>query len=92
MSRDDPSGRCLDDLPLVLTVLEVADFLKVSKSCAQELCRSGELRHVRVGRFIRIPRPALATFLGLRDPSEVEATDSSLAAVPGDLQSLKVAQ
>lgn len=62
----------LNGLPLVLTVPEVAEHLQVSTSTVHEMCTRGDLRDVRVGRYRRIARPALAALLGLRDPSEVE--------------------
>lgn len=86
-----PKPRCadLDDLPLVLTVPQVANHLQVSATTVRELCRRGELRHVRVGRFIRVPLPALATFLGLRDSGESEIETVSETR---DQPALRVAQ
>lgn len=51
------------DLPLALTVCQVADLLGVSKNTAYNLVRSGQLRSVRVGRQIRVPRSALENYL-----------------------------
>lgn len=49
--------------PLALTVCQVADLLGVSKNTAYTLVRSGQLRSVRVGRQIRVPRSALENYL-----------------------------
>ena len=53
------------DLPLALTVLEAGQVLRVGRNVAYELVRSGQLRSVRVGKNIRIPRDALAEYLNL---------------------------
>jgi excisionase family DNA binding protein len=54
--------RCtpLADMPTMLRVPEAADWLDLSPGAVFELCRRGELEHVRLGRLIRIPRRALA--------------------------------
>ena len=54
-----------DNLPLALTVLEAGQVLRVGRNVAYELVRSGQLRSVRVGKNIRIPRDALADYLNL---------------------------
>ena len=52
-----------DNLPLALTVLEAGQVLRVGRSVTYELVRSGQLRSVRIGRSIRIPRDALVEYL-----------------------------
>ena len=54
-----------DNLPLALTVLEAGQVLRVGRSVTYELVRSGQLRSVRIGRSIRIPRDALVEYLQL---------------------------
>ncbi len=54
-----------NELPLALTVLEAGQVLRVGRNVAYELVRSGQLRSVRVGKNIRIPRDALAEYLKL---------------------------
>ena len=51
--------------PLALTVLEAGQVLRVGRNVAYDLVRSGQLRSVRVGKNIRIPRDALAEYLNL---------------------------
>ena len=51
------------DLPLVLNVIDVARVLGVGRRRAYLLITEGAIRHVRVGRAIRIPRSALVEFL-----------------------------
>lgn len=54
-----------NELPLALTVLEAGQVLRVGRNVAYDLVRSGQLRSVRVGKNIRIPRDALAEYLNL---------------------------
>lgn len=53
----------MEDLPLALSVPEVAEVLNIGRSGAYALVRSGKLRSLKVGRKIRIPRMALSDFL-----------------------------
>jgi excisionase family DNA binding protein len=46
-----------------LTVLEVADVMRVSKMTVYRLVHSGELPAVRVGRSFRVPQDALDHYL-----------------------------
>lgn len=47
----------------LLTVDEVAQKLKLSKSMVYLLCQQGKLPTVRFGKSVRIPAEALATWL-----------------------------
>lgn len=44
-------------------VAEVAAFLRVDKAAVYDLVKTGALRHVRIGRLIRVPESALAEFM-----------------------------
>ena len=55
--------RSLDDLPLVLRVEDLMSVLKVGRNAAYELVRSGQIRSVRIGRQIRIPKDAIREYL-----------------------------
>lgn len=48
---------------LVLTVGEAAKILGISKSFAYELCATGELPALRLGRRVVVPRRALVEFV-----------------------------
>lgn len=54
---------------LLLTVNEAAAVLRVSRSTAYGLVRSGKLKSIEVGRSRRIPRHALYEFAGIMPPS-----------------------
>lgn len=45
------------------SVAEVAELLSVSQWSVRKACRRGEIRSVRLGRRIIIPRDAIARFL-----------------------------
>lgn len=47
------------ELPQVLTVDEVAAFLRIGRSAAYEAVRRGEIPAIRVGRRLRVPRDRL---------------------------------
>lgn len=49
--------------PDVYRAEEVAQRLQVSKNHVYELIRTGQLRHVRLGTAIRIPRSAVEELL-----------------------------
>lgn len=53
----------MEDLPLALSVPEVAEVLKIGRSGAYALVRSGKLPSLKIGRKIRVSRVALSEFL-----------------------------
>lgn len=48
-----------DDLPEMVTVEEMAAYLRISRNVAYDLVKSGALRSIKYGRLIRIPKQAL---------------------------------
>ena len=52
-----------EELPLTLSVEEVAAVLKVGKTTAYNMVRSNQIESVRVGHQIRISKSALKKFL-----------------------------
>lgn len=59
----DQRCKTLEELPLLLTVPEVAAVLGVGRQKAYDLTRSGELRSMRIGKQIRVLRDELAEYL-----------------------------
>ncbi len=51
------------DLPLVLKVEDLMPVLCIGRNTAYELVRSGQIRSIRVGRQLRIPRDAVMDYL-----------------------------
>lgn len=55
-----------DDLPLVLTVPEAAEALRIGRNTAYNLVRCKKLRSIRVGKQLRVPKAALLEYLGVQ--------------------------
>lgn len=54
----------VSDLPLVLSVDDLARVLGIGKNTAYDLVRSGRIKSLRVGHQIRVSKSALLDFLG----------------------------
>lgn len=52
-----------DGLPLTLSVRELMPILSVGRNTAYELIHSGQIRSVRIGRRICIPKAEVLRFL-----------------------------
>ena len=61
MVTDRPTS--FDDLPLTLRVEELMPILGIGRNTAYELIRSGQIRSIRVGRQLRVPKDAVLDFL-----------------------------
>ena len=55
--------RDLHELPVTLREEDLMPILGIGRKTAYELIRSGQIRSVRIGRQIRIPREALLELL-----------------------------
>lgn len=53
----------ISEMPLTLRVEELMPILNIGRNTAYELVRSGEIRSIKVGRQLRIPRDAIEDFL-----------------------------
>lgn len=53
----------IDDLPLVLSVTEIAEILGVGRNMAYALIREGSIRSIRAKSRILIPRSELIRYL-----------------------------
>ncbi len=51
--------KSLDELPLILKVKDVAEVLSISLNMAYCLVRSGQIRHICMGRSYLIPKAAV---------------------------------
>lgn len=56
-----------DDYGDVLTVDEVCELTGWGRRQVYEACREGEMPHARLGRTIRIAKPALMEMFGLEE-------------------------
>lgn len=52
-----------DNLPVVLSVQQLAEVLQIGRNSAYDLVKSGQIRSIRIGRTIRIPQAALLEYL-----------------------------
>ena len=59
--------RSFDDLPLTLRVEDLMPILDIGRNTAYELVRSGQIRSVRIGRQLRVPKQALIDYLSAAD-------------------------
>ncbi|MBY3623797.1 helix-turn-helix domain-containing protein [Acinetobacter sp. CUI P1] len=58
----------VNDLPPVLQVIDVQNYLGIGKKQAYELCNSGQFHIVRVGRLIKVSREVFINWLqGVND-------------------------
>lgn len=55
----------LDDLPLMLRVDDLMVLLDIGRNTAYELLRCGQLRSVRIGKQLRVPKQAVIDYLAL---------------------------
>ena len=55
--------RSFDELPLALRVEDLMPILGIGRNTAYELVRSGQIRSIRIGRQLRIPKEAVQEYL-----------------------------
>lgn len=53
----------LTELPITLRVEDLMPLLGIGRNTAYRLVRSGEIRSIKIGRQIRIPRQVLLDYL-----------------------------
>lgn len=61
LCRNDPGGAMPE--PSLMTVMEVAAALRVSRGTAYTLVASGQITSIRIGRLIRVTPRALEEFI-----------------------------
>lgn len=60
---DDRKAQAMEQMPVLLTPLEVMDILGVGKNTVYRLLNSGELKGVRIGKKWRIANCAIKSYL-----------------------------
>ena len=53
----------IEELPISLRVEDLMPILDIGRNTAYELVRTGQIRSIKVGRQLRIPRNAVIEFL-----------------------------
>ena len=56
-----------DQLPLILSVDELAKILGIGRNTAYDLIRCERIKSIRIGHQIRVPKDALLQFLQMAD-------------------------
>ena len=57
----------LQNLPLVMSVPEMAAILGIGRNSAYHLVKTGKIRCIRIGKNIRIPQAALLDFFSIKN-------------------------
>lgn len=55
--------RKIEDMPLVISITDIADTLMIGRNKAYGLISSGKIKALRIGNHYRIPREAFLEFL-----------------------------
>jgi excisionase family DNA binding protein len=79
--HDDPQSQ----LPAILTVPEIADYLRVGEAVVYEAIRQG-LPHFRMGRLIRIPRDQFLVWQDAEAMKNAALPGSNGAAISEEVQ------
>ena len=59
----DKRPTSFDSLPLALRVEDLIPILNIGRNTAYELVRSGQIKSIRIGRQLRIPKESVVAFL-----------------------------
>jgi excisionase family DNA binding protein len=63
LPEPDPPDATAGNGPLLLTIRETAALLSVGRTTVYELVAAGELETVHIGRSVRVPADAAASFV-----------------------------
>lgn len=61
---DMRGNHAANPFPALMTVDEVAKQLRVGRNSAYMLVKTGQIRCIKIGRTIRVPRNAVIEFIG----------------------------
>jgi len=73
--------RTVEELPRLLTVRDVAQRLRLSKTKVYELINLRELRSVKIGRCVRVPEAAVRELLANSGLAEAAAVSDDRGRV-----------
>jgi excisionase family DNA binding protein len=60
-------------MPVLYTVEEAAEILRISRWKVYDLIRNGDLRSIKIGRLRRVPLDAVHEFAAQPSPADVVA-------------------
>jgi len=72
-----------NDYPDVLTIDELQSALGIGRSMAYRLIRHGDIRHLRIGKNIKIPRRCLVDYIETACYNNATATGESIQSKEG---------
>lgn len=61
--KNNPPAHYLHNLPDILTVSQMQAVLHIGKKAAYDLICTGKVKHLKIGRNIRIPKRFLLEYL-----------------------------
>ena len=71
------------DYPDVLSIEDLQIALNIGRSTAYRLIRSGDIRHLRIGKNIRVPRRYLMEYIHEACYNKATATGESIQSEKG---------
>ena len=57
------ANRMFQKYPDVVTVEQLCQMLDIGRNSAYDLIKSGKIRHIRIGKKIKIPKACIVEFL-----------------------------
>lgn len=69
------------DYPDVLTISQLQKALNIGKSTAYRLINSNTIKHLRIGKSIKIPKPYLVEYLSQPRYNDTSNEQSSLSTI-----------
>jgi len=72
-----------NNMPDMLTMSDLQTALGIGRSMAYRLVRRGDIRHLRIGRTIKIPRRYLVEYIEAACYNNVTATGESIQSTEG---------
>ena len=72
-----------NDYPDVLSIEDLQIALNIGRSMAYRLVRTGSIRHLRIGKNIKIPRRYLVDYVESACYNKVTATGESIQSEKG---------
>lgn len=61
--KNTPLPFCLHSLPDVLTVPQLQVILRIGKKAAYDLIHTGQIKYLKIGKSIRIPKRFLLEYM-----------------------------
>lgn len=56
-------AKTLEEFPALLNISDVQEILGVGRNTAYSLVRSGKIKHLRIGKLIKVPKATLEAYL-----------------------------